>query len=495
MKDIFPNRQFIPIIGLEIHVELKTKSKMFCGCSASYFGHEPNTHCCPVCLGLPGALPVPNRKAVEWCIILGLALNCKIPEFSKFDRKNYFYPDLPKGYQISQYDKPFAMNGFMEINNPITQSSNNSVKQLGDKDTSDGGEATTSTPPRWRNQKRIRIRRVHLEEDTGKLLHAAVQGEKCTLIDFNRSGVPLVEIVTEPDIRSSEEARILLKKIHQIIRYLGISDADMEKGSMRLEPNVSVRVHNSLQPPLTLRGGEGELPSYKVEIKNINSFNFAKKAIDYELKRQTELLEKGIIPRQETRGWDEKKGISYPQRSKEEASDYRYFPEPDIPPIRWTGTQISNLKSQIPELPDQKISRFIKDYGLSGYDAAILTETNKIADYFEKSIKYQVSSIKSRRITPKVIANWIINKKADITKASPDDLIRLISKTQQTPFISDTELEAIIRKVTTSNPKAITDYKAGKKQVLMYLVGMVMRELKGKGDPSVIKKFLEKALL
>src|SRR3989338_7319863 len=263
---------YTPIIGLEIHVELATKSKMFCGCDANYFGGKPNTHTCPVCLGLPGALPVPNKKAIEWCIRIGLALNCEIPLHSKFDRKNYFYPDLPKGYQISQYDKPFAVNGRLVIK-PFAR-----------------GPLT----------KTVRIRRVHMEEDTGKLIHATVDGEKCTLIDFNRSGVPLVEIVTEPDIRTSEEARDFLKKLHQIIRYLGVSDADMEKGSMRLEPNISIRRKSEKEKE---RKGEENLPKYKVEVKNINSFNFAKKAIDYEISRHIELLDSGETPKQETRGW------------------------------------------------------------------------------------------------------------------------------------------------------------------------------------------------
>ncbi len=457
------------VIGLEIHVELKTKSKMFCGCRADWFGKDPNSLCCPVCLGLPGALPVPNRKAVEWCVMLGLALNCEIPEFSKFDRKNYFYPDLPKGYQISQYDKPLAINGSLNIKYQKSNIKNTEQKS-----------------------KRIRIRRVHLEEDTGKLIHATVNNEKCTLIDFNRSGVPLIEVVTEPDIRSSNEARIFLKKLHQIIRYLGISDADMEKGSMRLEPNISIKIkdqRSKIKNTDKKSKINEELPKYKVEVKNINSFAFAKKAIDFEIARHIEILKRGEIPVQETRGWDEKKGITYSQRSKEEAHDYRYFPEPDIPPIRWIGNQISNLKSQIGELPDIKMNRFMKEYGLSEYDATILTDTIENADYFENSIKKITDN--KQQITPKTVANWIINKKADINKTSPEELIKLISQQSQKATISDEELEKVIKKVITANPKAVSDYKSGKEQAMMFLVGQVIKEIKGQGEAEKIKEVLQ----
>ncbi|MCJ7739690.1 Asp-tRNA(Asn)/Glu-tRNA(Gln) amidotransferase subunit GatB [Candidatus Microgenomates bacterium] len=488
---------FEPIIGLEIHVELKTKSKMFCGCNADYFGHEPNTHCCPVCLGLPGALPVPNRRAVEWCVMLGLALNCEIPLLSKFDRKNYFYPDLPKGYQISQYDKPFCVNGWMEIY--IKDVISNEVRNPGSiaavKNIRFARSLANARDDNG-SKKTIRIRRVHMEEDTGKLLHGVVNGEKCTLIDFNRSSVPLVEIVTEPDIRSSDEAKIFLKKLYQIIRYLGISDADMVKGSMRLEPNISVGIAASPSAPRNDNNKESELPSYKVEVKNINSFNFVKKAIDYEIERQIEILERGEIPKQETRGWDEKKGITYSQRSKEEAHDYRYFPEPDIPPIRWTTDQITKYKLQIPELPDKKLKRFIKEYGLSEYDAAILTEEKEVAEYYESGIKNYELRIKNEKvnITPKIIANWIINKKVNISRVTPEELVKLISQKQQTVQIDEKELDKIIDEILSDNQKAVNDYKAGKTQVLMFLLGMVMRGLAGKGDTALIRKLLEKRL-
>lgn len=421
-----------PVIGLEIHVELKTKSGMFCGCPADHFGKPPNTGTCPVCLGLPGALPVPNKKAVEWTIMLGLALGSDIAEVSKFDRKHYFYPDLPKGYQISQYDQPLARGGTL------------------------GG---------------VRIHRVHLEEDTGKLQHATVEGKKVTLVDFNRSGVPLVEIVTEPDIHSAEEARDFLKKLHQVVRYLGISDADLEKGSMRLEPNISLR-------PL----GQKDLPKYKVEVKNINSFRFAVAAINYEIKRHTHILDEGTVPMQETRGWDEAKGATVSQRSKEEAADYRYFPEPDIPPMRFAQAQIEKIKSQIGELPDAKAKRFQKEYGLEQKDIAILTDSRRLADYFEECVSIG-------KIPAQKLANWIINKKVNIDDVMPAALVGSILKAQE---VVDVPTE-LITKVLADNPKAVADYKAGKEQSLMFLMGTVKRQLP-KGDATLIIEALKKAL-
>ncbi|MBI5449241.1 Asp-tRNA(Asn)/Glu-tRNA(Gln) amidotransferase subunit GatB, partial [Candidatus Gottesmanbacteria bacterium] len=396
---------YTPVIGLEIHVELKTKSKMFCRCKNDpFFAGKPNIYTCPVCLGLPGALPVPNRKAVEWTILLGLALGCTINENSKFDRKHYFYPDLPKGYQISQYDQPLAIEG-----------------SLG----------------------RIRIRRVHLEEDTGKLIHSIIDGKAVTLVDFNRSGVPLVEIVTEPDIMSGEEAKIFLKNLQQIVRYLGISDADMEKGSMRLEPNISVRAISSQQSAASQK-----LPDYKVEVKNINSFNFVKRAIEYEVARHVEVLKQGKTPAQETRGWNETKGITVAQRTKEEAADYRYFPEPDIPPMKWGKSQITNLKSQIGELPDEKKTRFMKGYELNEYDASIITETKEKAEYFEEAAKV------NGQVTPKTIANWMINRNIDINEVLPVQLIERIIKAKQVTAVSDDELEKVIMQVISENQKA-----------------------------------------
>lgn len=450
------NKTYQTIIGLEVHVELKTKSKMFCGCSADYFGHEPNSHVCPVCLGLPGALPVPNKIAIEWCIMIGLALNCEIPSSSKFDRKNYFYPDLPKGYQISQYDQPFCVNGSMKLS----------------------------------NGKKIRIRRVHMEEDTAKLMHEFgnqkskiknQNDEGYSLIDFNRSGVPLAEIVSEPDFESAEEVVEYLKKLQQIVRYLGVSNADMEKGEMRLEPNVSLREISNVK---------SQISNYKVEVKNINSFRFVERAINYEIERQKKILEAGKTPIQETRGWDENKQITVSQRTKEEAHDYRYFPEPDIPPIRFSQYQISNIKSQISELPVAKFERFQKEYGLSDYDTAILTKDKITADYFEEAVKVG----KDHKISPKQIANAIINKKTDIDKTLPAALIAFIKTSSKTVAIDEKELDKIIKKVLEQNKKAVEDYKKGKKNALMYLLGQVMQRYPQKIDAKGLREKLEKML-
>jgi len=439
------DKKYNPVIGLETHVELKTKSKMFCGCSADYFGKKPNTHTCPVCLGLPGALPVPNKKAIDWCIMIGLALNCKIANFSKFDRKNYFYPDLPKGYQISQYDQPFCQKGFVELS----------------------------------NGKRIGITRVHMEEDTGKLTHQ----EESTLIDFNRSGVPLVEIVTEPDFENAKEVVEYLKKLQRIIRYLDVSNADMEKGNMRLEPNISLKeISDKRQEANTL-------PKYKVEVKNINSFRFVDKAIGYEISRQMEILNIGKIPVQETRGWNEAKNATVSQRIKEEANDYRYFPEPDIPPIRFTQNKIRQLADQMPELPDLKLARFIKGYNLSKYDAEILTREKEITDYFEEAVKVG----KLHGINPKQIANVIINKKIDIKNIFPAELIKNIVSSKKINILDDRKLNEIINKVLGENTKAVNDYRNGKIQAIGFLLGKVKQHFPT-GDTNQAKTALEKQL-
>ncbi len=453
--------KYEPVIGLEVHVELKTKSKMFCGCSADYFGKEPNTHTCPVCLGLPGSLPVPNRKAIEWCVMMGLALQCEIPHFSKFDRKNYYYPDLPKGYQISQYEQPFAINGFIDI-----------VSHM------EGGKEELRNENQELNKKRIRIRRVHMEEDSGKLIHAVVNGERVSLIDFNRSGVPLVEIVTEPDFSSAEEVVAYLKKIQQIVRYLNVSNADMEKGDMRLEPNISLRPT-----------GSNDLPSYKVEVKNINSFKFVEKAIAYELKRQTALLERGETPTQETRGFVEKTASTKPHRSKEEAKDYRYFPEPDIPPVKWEPSYIEELRSQMPELPDARTERLMRLYSLSDYDAEILTREETTADYFEEATKIG----EKHGVTPKQVANILINKKMDKQK-EPATLIKMIKDQTNTETIDEDELKRVIQTVLSEHEKAVLDYKNGKESAIMFLVGQIMRKLQKKVDVQYVSKLLTDAL-
>ena len=450
------NNKYQPVIGLEVHVELKTKSKMFCGCSADYFGKQPNTHTCPVCLGLPGALPVPNKKAIEWCVMIGMALNCEIPLFSKFDRKNYFYPDLAKGYQISQYDQPFAINGKIEISN---------------------------------KKKEIRIRRVHMEEDTAKLTHQfRTQNSKIknqndegySLIDFNRSGVPLVEIVTEPDFDNAEDVVDYLKKLQQIVRYLDVSNADMEKGDMRLEPNISLRLAE-----------QTDLPKYKVEVKNINSFRFVEKAINYEIKRQTEILDNGEIPAQETRGFNETKNNTLTQRSKEEANDYRYFPEPDIPPIRWEKSQISNIKSHMPELPDKKFARFVSEFKLTEYDSEILTRERSTSEYFEECVK--VIQNLGFKIQEKIIANYIINRKVNINNVLPAELIKTIMQNSQVSTIDLNKFEQIIEEVLKENEKAVLDYKNGKENAIMFLVGQVMRKSEEKLDANLVKqKIVEK---
>ncbi|MFH0750022.1 MAG: Asp-tRNA(Asn)/Glu-tRNA(Gln) amidotransferase subunit GatB [Candidatus Gottesmanbacteria bacterium] len=429
------------VIGLEVHVELKTNSKMFCGCSADHFGKAPNTQTCPVCLALPGALPVPNKKAIEWCIKLGLALNCTIPEESKFDRKNYFYPDLAKGYQISQYDKPLSEHGWMQLKNT-----------------------------------KVRIARVHQEEDTGKLQHVTVDGERLTLVDFNRCGVPLVEIVTEPDFHSIDEVDQYVKKLQRIVRYIDISGADMEKGTMRLEPSISLRKVGSI-----------ELPPYRVELKNINSFRFVRKAIEYEVVRQSEMLDKGEVPIQQTRGWSESQNVTLPQRSKEDAHDYRYFPEPDIPPMHFTKEFIEDIKKTIPTLPDEYAEQ-MKKYGLSEQDISVLTENGMIAAYFIATAKLADQSLY------KQIANMMVNKKIDYTKISSEAFIKQLKNQEQENTVSEGSIIAAIDVVLTANTKAVDDYKKGKTSALMFLVGMVRRELKGKGDASVIEQELKKRL-
>lgn len=436
------------VVGLEIHVELSTKSKMFCACPVPTLEDAPNTKTCPICLGLPGALPYANQKAIEDCIKIGLALNCTPNAKSFFERKNYFYPDLTKGFQTSQYLHPFGEKGYLDIEvNGVT--------------------------------KRIGITRVHMEEDTGKLSHSNLNGEDVSLIDFNRSGVPLVEIVTEPDIRSGEEAKVFLTELQKIIRYLGVSDADMEKGHMRLEPNISLR-------PV----GQKKLAKYKVEVKNINSFKFVDKAIQFEEKRHAELLDTGKIPVQETRGWNEFRNETVSQRSKEEAHDYRYFPEPDIPPIKFTDEQVETLKNQIPELPIQKTARFISDYSLNSDAAEILTRDKNLADYFEETVELG----KKEDVQPKDIANEIINKKILPQNLSAQDLVTQVKAAKSIATLDPEELKMMIQEVLIENPQPVADYKAGKETVLMFLIGQTMKKLARKADMNQVKNAILEAL-
>ncbi|KXK09341.1 MAG: Aspartyl/glutamyl-tRNA(Asn/Gln) amidotransferase subunit B [Microgenomates bacterium OLB23] len=427
---------YTPVIGLEIHVQLATKSKMFSRCSADWFGKKPNTVVCPVSLGLPGALPVPNKKAIEWAILIGMALNCKQNKVSKFDRKHYFYPDLPKGYQISQYDEPFSFDGFYEFTSKATG-------QL----------------------KKVRIKRVHLEEDTGKLIH---NGEQ-TLVDFNRAGVPLVEIVTEPDFDNSEDVKQFLEELQTIIRFLEVSEADMEKGSMRLEPNISLR-----------KDGETDLPNYKVEVKNINSFNFAKRAIDFEVKRHEELLKNGETPAQETRGYNESKGITVSQRVKEEAADYRYFPEPDIPPFEFDDAFFTHIREMMKELPHEKVKRYV-DMGVSQDDAYILTRDREGSKKFDALLDSLEHDIVGKA------ASLVVNKKVGMDA----EAIKAMLRPKET---DEGLLNEVVDRVVFENAAQVESYRNGKESLLMFFVGQVMKGMKGQADAQKVQEVLKEKL-
>jgi aspartyl-tRNA(Asn)/glutamyl-tRNA(Gln) amidotransferase subunit B len=493
------------IIGLEVHAQLLTKSKMFCRCSADYATASPNTHVCPVCLGMPGVLPTINQQAIEYTIITALALNCTISDYTKFDRKNYPYPDLMKGYQISQYDAPIGHDGWLiiEVN----------------------GE-----------KRKVDIINVHLEEDVAKLLHrTSSDRQSYSLVDVNRSGVPLMEIVGGPDLRSPEEARQYLIKLRSILQYLGVSTASMEEGSFRCDANISIRPENSPKPLA------------KVEVKNMNSFKAAYLALEYEAKRQRRMAEEGKRLIQETRGWVEEKGITVVQRSKEYAHDYRYFPEPDLPPLVLNREWVGEIRSRLPELPKARRERFIAEYKLPVYDANLLTSSKAMADYFEDCLK----TAEFKKLPPdkgaKDVSNWLLGEVSRITNAnnidiaefrqrvSPEGLVRLITVTPDTARlklstfaptitiataksileemyqtkkgadeiidqrgltqISDTrQLEETVASVINSNAQAVADYKAGKKQSLKFLVGQVMRATRGRANPGLVNELLEKKL-
>ncbi len=472
------------VIGLEVHVELKTKSKIFCGCSTE-FGAEPNTHVCPVCLGLPGVLPVLNHQVLDYAVRAGLALNCKIAEFSKFDRKNYYYPDLPKNFQTSQYDLPICYQGSLQI---------------------DTGEGPRS----------IGITRIHMEEDAGKLIHTVIgeENEKisCSLVDYNRTGVPLIEIVSEPDMRSPEEARAYVEKLRDIIAYLDISDVKMEEGSLRCDANISVRPR-----------GEQKLGT-KTELKNINSFRSLQRALTYEEQRHIDVLSKGGTIIQETRSWDDAQGISAVMRTKEEANDYRYFPEPDLVPLIIDKEWVERLKSELPELPDVRCRRFTEQYDLPLYDAGILTSSRAMADYFEQCASFFAN--------PKMISNWLMGdlsrllnaagQKIDECQVAPQQLAALLQQVSDDKIsgssakivleemfaggedpekiiaekgleqISSTSaLEKLIDQVLEANPQSVADYHAGKKKAVGFLVGQVMKASQGKANPVLVNKLLQ----
>lgn len=473
------------VIGLEVHTELQTKTKIFCSCRTS-FGADHNTNVCPVCLGLPGVLPVLNKKVLEYAVRAGLALNCEISRFSKFDRKNYYYPDLPKNFQTSQFDLPICEHGYLD------------VEVEGEK-------------------RRIRITRAHMEEDAGKLVHhgTSITDSDYSLVDYNRTGTPLLEIVSEPDMRSAKEAVAYMEKMRAILQYVGISDCRMEEGSLRCDANVSVR-------PV----GQKELGT-KTEIKNINSFKGVERAIEYEAMRQAELLEDGGKVVQETRTWDEKEGVTKSMRTKEEANDYRYFPEPDLVPFTVSDEYIENIRKSLPELPDARKERYMKEFGLSSEDAVFMTNDKATADYFEAAVDAGAD--------PKACVNWLMGEfasqlstdgieiaKAPVSAENLAALLKLISKgtisgkiakkvfatmwkeggnpeeivkAQGLVQISDTaELSKLVDEVVGKNPKAVEDFKAGKKKAVGALVGQIMKATKGKANPRVINELLNKKL-
>jgi aspartyl-tRNA(Asn)/glutamyl-tRNA(Gln) amidotransferase subunit B len=486
--------EYETIIGLEVHAQLLTKSKMYCRCSTDYASAPPNTHVCPVCLGMPGVLPTINQQAVEYTAMTALALNCTISDYTKFDRKNYPYPDLMKGYQISQFDAPIGHDGWLNI------------------------EVDGET-------RKIGITRVHLEEDVAKLLHRTPKnGESYSLVDVNRSGVPLMEIVGEPDLRSPEEARQYLIKLRTILQYLGVSTGNMEEGSFRCDANISIR-------PM---GSTDSLA--KAEIKNMNSFKAVYLALEYEAQRQRKRADEGKKLTQETRGWVENKGVTVSQRSKEYAHDYRYFPEPDLPPLHLSREWVEEIRARLPELPEARRERFINEYGLSDYDAGLLTSDKLLAEYEEKFVQVSERSNLPLNERAKLGSNWLLGEASRIINAnkidiaeferrvSPERLCDLIVHAQDVvntatakfvleemyntgqsaeeiikqrglAQISDSgQLEETVLNVINSNSKAVADYKAGKQQSLKFLMGQVMRASGGRANPKLVIELLEKKL-
>jgi aspartyl-tRNA(Asn)/glutamyl-tRNA(Gln) amidotransferase subunit B len=486
--------EYETVIGLEVHAQLLTKSKMYCPCSADYADSPPNTHVCPVCLGMPGVLPVINRQAVEYTIMTALALNCQIAEVSRFDRKNYPYPDLMKGYQISQYDMPFSHGGWMEID-------------------VDG------------NKRRVGITRVHLEEDVARLVHVQNEaGETYSLVDVNRAGVPLMEIVGEPDLRSPEEARHYLMKLRQILQYLGVSTANMEEGQFRCDANVSIRP----------RGSQEFLG--KVEVKNMNSFRAVYRALAFEVERQRQVVEAGGRIEQETRGWIEDAGRTVSQRTKEYAHDYRYFPEPDLPPLTLAREWVEEIRARMPELPDAKKERFIHQYDLMEYEVNLLTETRAKAGFFEECLASLAgegeTSVGQRA---KAVSNWMLgdfarllnaaNMEIDDALVKPEhiaqmlDMIdsgiisgkiaktvfeemfqtgrlprQIVEEAGLTQISASDQLAAAVEQVLAANAKAVRDYQSGKEEALRFLVGQVMRETRGRANPDLVNQILRQKL-
>jgi len=473
-----------PKIGLEVHVELDTKTKMFCSCLNDPNERHPNMNICPICTAQPGVLPVINKEAVRKTIKTGLALNCQIPEYSKFDRKNYFYPDLPKGYQISQLYQPLCKEGFLEING-----------------------------------RKIRIREVHLEEDTGRLVHE----KDCSLVDFNRAGIPLMELVTEPDITSAKEAREFAENLHLIMHYLDVSDADMEKGEMRVEVNISLSAGKKL--------------GTKVEIKNLNSFRAVERGIGYEIDRQTRVLKSGKKVVQETRGWDDVKGVTLSQREKEAAHDYRYFPEPDLPPLRHSEEFIEKIKAEIPELPQQRKVRLKREYELGGKSIEVFVYNKGLGEYFEKVISELPPKIPKNQLPRliKLATNYLITDLQGLLRGAsvigedflitPENFAQFINLIEEGKISSKiakmvlsemfatgadpshiieekglvqitdkAEIEKIVKEVISKNQKAVEDFKKGKVASFQYLIGQIMAQTKGKANPQIVKEILNKIL-